>query len=66
MALYDSSFSMDQQFSGSVSLIGNHRSIGGQAKSTKHTKTTLKRHTANISLAKASHTAKPTVSRVVY
>lgn len=52
------SFSMDQQFSRFISLIRNQRSIGRQAKSAKHTKAILKRHTADISLAKVSHTTK--------
>ena len=49
------SFSMDQQFSRFISLIRNHRHIGRQAKSSKHTKAILKRQTADISLAKVSH-----------
>ena len=46
---------MDQQFSRFISLIRNHRHIGRQAKSSKHTKAILKRQTADISLAKVSH-----------
>ena len=56
---------MDQQFSRFTSLIRNHRRIGRQAKSSKHTKAILKRQTADISLAKVSHTAKLTINRVM-
>ena len=65
LALCFFSFSMDQQFSRFISLIRNHRRIGRQAKSSKHTKAILKKQTADISLAKVSHMAKLTINRVM-